>query len=58
MTTIVMPRTLSKLQELEEKSKQMKNQDFGPLQSLVNTPALTFYDVNLESRTVVFVVGR
>lgn len=39
------------LQEFEKKSRQMTSQDFGSLCNLVNTTALTSYDIDLEART-------
>lgn len=51
MTAPVTPRMLSFLEEMDAKTQQMTCEDFGPLQNLVNTPALTSYDVDLEART-------
>lgn len=50
MTTPVTPRVSSILQELEEKSRQMTFQDYGPLRSVVTTPMLTSYNVGLDAR--------
>lgn len=49
MTAPVTRRTLPILQELEEKSRQTTSLKFFPLCSLVNTTALTSYNVDLEA---------